>query len=184
MTRRAGRSATIAATPRTKVRPQVTALCKAYPTHEAASEAVGALLGSGVPGDRLRVLTGEPRRDVREEDVGQFAGAAAPDAPVGSFGDVPHRRDEPRSDFASTGGGGRIGTFADADRDTVTTYADGVGRMHVTGDHDVERILVDAGLDADAARRDAQALHEGWALVLVRDPDDPDGAQRVLDDAA
>jgi hypothetical protein len=41
--------------------------------------------------------------------------------------------------------------------------------MRITGDHDVASILVDAGLDRAAAERDVRALHDGRALVLVRD---------------
>ena len=163
----------------------VTALCKAYPTHEAASSAVAALRAAGVGGDRIRVLMGEERHDVAQERVGEFAGSAGPDAPVGSFAGPAHERSAPTGDFASTGGSGRIGSFADADRDTITGYADDVGRMRITGDHDVEAILVDAGLDVAAAERDVRALHEGWALVLVRDAgDDAERVQRLLDEAA
>jgi hypothetical protein len=161
----------------------VSAICKAYPTHDAATSAVVALQSLGVTSDRLRVLMGAPLHDVREERVGEFAGTVGPEAPVGSFADTPHRRSEPKGDFSSTGGEGRVGTFADADRATVTTYPDGVGRIQVTGDHDVESILADAGLDVEAARRDVLALHQGWALVLVRHPRDPERVQRVLDDA-
>jgi hypothetical protein len=159
------------------------ALYKAYATHDAATVAVVALTGVGVPHEQLRVLRGGQRHDVRDEQVGEFAGTVGPEAPVGSFGDVPHERSEPRSDFASTGGQGRIGTFADADRDTVTTYDDGVRRMEITGDHDVESILVDAGLDAEAADAAVRALHEGWAIVLVREPFDAEQVQRTLDEA-
>lgn len=162
----------------------MSALCKAYPTHDAASAAVAALQAVGLSDDRLRILMGEPLRDVRKEDVGEFEGSVGPDAPVGSFGDVTHERSDPKGDFASAGRAGRVGTFADADRDTVTTYPDGVGRIQITGDHDVENILADAGLDVSAAQRDVRALHEGWALVLVRDPGGDAGRiQRVLDEA-
>jgi hypothetical protein len=58
-------------------------------------------------------------------------------------------------------------------------------RIRITGDHDVKAILVDAGLDVAAAERDVQALHEGWALVLVRDADDDaERVQQLLDEAA
>jgi hypothetical protein len=163
----------------------MTALCKAYPTHEAASSAVRALRAAGVEDHRVRVLMGEELHDVRHERVGEFAGSAEPDAPVGSFAGPTHERAAATGDFASEGRSGRIGSFADADRDTITTYADGVGRMRITGDHDLNAILVDAGLDVAAAERDVRALHEGWALVLVRDADhDDEAVQRVLDDAA
>jgi hypothetical protein len=162
----------------------VTALCKAYPTHEAASSAVVALRAVGVDGGRIRVLMGGKLHDVGQERVGEFAGSAGPDAPVGSFAGPGHERSAPTGDFASTGGSGRIGSFADADRDTITGYADGVGRMQITGDHDVKAILVDAGLDVAAAERDVRALHEGWALVLVRDAGaDAERVQQVLDEA-
>ena len=160
----------------------MTALSKTYPTHDAATVAVVALTAIGVPQDQIRVLRGAPRRDVREEQVGEFAGTVGPDAPVGSFGDVEHPRSDPRSDFASTGGAGRVGTFADADRDTVTTFEDGVRRMEITGDHDVEAILRDAGLDAAAAEEGVRALHDGWALVLVREPSDPDRVRSTFDE--
>ena len=163
----------------------VTALCKAYPTHDAAKSAVAALRAAGVGGDRIRVLMGEELHDVGQERVGEFAGSAGPDAPVGSFGGPAHERSAPTGDFASSGRSGRIGSFADADRDTITGYADDVGRMRITGDHDVEAILVDAGLDIAAAERDVKALHEGWALVLVRDADDDaERVQQLLDEAA
>jgi hypothetical protein len=163
----------------------MTALCKAYPTHEAASSAVAALRAAGVDGDRIRVLMGERLHDIGEERVGEFAGSAGPDAPVGSFGGPAHERRTPTGDFAGTGGSGRIGSFADADRDTITGYADDVGRIRITGDHDVNAILVDAGLDVAVAERDVRALHEGWALVLVRDADDDaERVQQLLDEAA
>jgi hypothetical protein len=161
----------------------MSALCKAYPTHDAATDAVVALQAAGVSSDLLRVIMGAPEHDVREEVVGEFQGSAGPDAPVGSFGDVTHRRSEPKGDFASSGGAGRIGTFADADRDTVTTHPDGVGRVQITGDHDVEGILADAGLDIAAAERDVRALHQGWALVLVRDAGgDAERIRQVLEE--
>jgi hypothetical protein len=163
----------------------MTALCKAYPTHEAASSAVAALRAAGVDGDRIRVLMGERLHDIGQERVGEFAGSAGPDAPVGSFAGPAHERRTPTGDFAGTGGSERIGSFADADRDTITGYADDVGRIGITGDHDVKAILVDAGLDVAAAERDMQALHEGWALVLVRDADDDaERVQQLLDEAA
>jgi hypothetical protein len=144
----------------------MTATCMAYPTHDDATRAVAALLRDGVPGARIRVLTGDTSHDGRDEPVGAYA-ASSP-AAVGSFAGAAHDRSAPMSDYASTGRGGRVGSFADADRDTVTSYPDGVGRMRITGDHDVAAILVDAGLDRAAAERDVRALHEGRTLVLVR----------------
>ena len=61
------------------------------------------------------------------------------------------------------------GGFATIDRETLTTFEGGRTRQvqHIGHRHLVE-LLVDAGLDEDAAMRDVDALHDGRALVLVR----------------
>jgi hypothetical protein len=136
-------------------------LCSAYSTHDEASRAVRALLAAGVPGDGIRVLMGEPERDARTESKGAFAGSAGT---AGSFAGV-----------APTGAGSfagdalmqRGGSFADADREIVTTYADGVAHMRVAGHRSVRRLLRDAGLDEATVERDAESLHRGRILVLV-----------------
>lgn len=142
-------------------------LCQAYPDHDAATRAVAALRQAGVDGDRIRVLTGAAAHDARRESAGAYAGSAAVGGPVGSFAGDVHAVGESMGDFADTGRPGRIGSFADADRDTVSSFPDGIARMRITGDHDVAAILVDAGLDREAADRDVRALHDGRALVLV-----------------
>lgn len=45
----------------------MSALCKAYPTYEAASSAVGSLRAVGVDGDRIRVLMLVLVRDADED---------------------------------------------------------------------------------------------------------------------
>ena len=50
------------------------ALCRSYPTHGEALEAVNAALGAGVSGEDVLVLTGERQRDAHQEQVGEFAG--------------------------------------------------------------------------------------------------------------
>src|SRR4051812_14654696 len=60
-------------------------LCKTYADDDAARRAVDVLRAAGVPGHDIRLLTGDPLRDVRSEPVGSFAGTLAPDAPVGTF---------------------------------------------------------------------------------------------------
>jgi hypothetical protein len=163
----------------------VTTLCQAYPDHDAATRAVAALRQAGVDGDRIRVLAGEAAHDARRESVGAYAGNAAAGAPVGSFAGDVHAVGEPMGDFADTGRPGRVGSFADADRDTVTSFPDAIGRMRITGDHDVAAILVDAGLDRTAAEQDVRALHEGRALVLVLGARaDGERVRQVLDGAA
>jgi hypothetical protein len=142
----------------------VAALCRSYASHPEALEAVNAVLGAGIPGEGVRVLTGEPERDTREESVGEFAGPTAPDAPVGEFaGSRP--RYEDRGHFA--GGEQRGGSFADADREEVTSYPGGVEHTRVAGHDKIKKLLTDAGLDEATAERDVDALHAGKVLVLV-----------------
>ena len=153
------------------------ALCRSYASHADAIEAVNAVLGAGVPGDGVRVLTGEATRDTHAEKMGEFAGPVGPDAPVGSFAGS-HAEDEPHGAFA--GGEQRGGSFADADRDVVTDYPHGVERMRVAGHERLRGLLRDAGLDDATVERDVKALHEGRVLVLVDAPDDAAERARAL----
>jgi hypothetical protein len=156
----------------------VTALCSSYASHAEARQVVQALLEAGIPGEGVRVLMGEAVRDARAVAMGEFAGVAEPGAPVGSFAG-------PAATGATTGafagGEQRGGSFADADRDVVTDYPDGVQRMRVAGHRRVKHLLLQAGLDEATAVRDVRALHEGRILVLVDAPDaDVDRAQMLL----
>jgi len=152
----------------------VAAVCFSYASHDEALHAVNAVLEAGIPGDSVRVLSGEATRDARSGPIGEFAGSVEPGAPVGSFAGA-HEGNARTGAFA--GGEQRGGSFADADRDVVTEYPGGVERMRVADHHRLERLLIDAGLDAAAAARDVHALHEGRILVLV-DVGDGD-AERV-----
>jgi hypothetical protein len=145
------------------------ALCRSYASHGEALDAVNAVLGAGIPGESVRVLTGEPQRDTREEQVGEFAGPTAPGAPVGEFAGGTHPQREGRGHFA--GGEQRGGSFADADREQVVSYPGGVEHARVAGHRKVKKILTDAGLDQAAAERDVDALHAGRVLVLVEVPE-------------
>jgi hypothetical protein len=145
------------------------ALCRSYTSHADALEAVNALLEAGIPGEGVRVLTGEPQRDAREEQVGEFAGTTPPDAPVGEFAGPSQPRGEGKGHFA--GGEQRGGSFADADREQVISYPGGVEHARVAGHRKVKRLLTDAGLDEAAAERDVEALHAGRVLVLVQAPE-------------
>jgi hypothetical protein len=147
----------------------VAALCRSYESHAEAREAVDAVLGAGIPGDSVRVLTGEPQRDAREEQVGEFAGPTDPGAPVGEFAGGTHPQRQGRGHFA--GGEQRGGSFADADREQVVSYPGGVEHARVAGHRKVKKILTDAGLDQAAAERDVDALHAGRVLVLVEVPE-------------
>jgi hypothetical protein len=139
--------------------------CSAYRTHDEASQAVSDLLAAGVPGNGIRVLMGEPARDARAQDEGAFAGTVAAGAAVGSFAGAA-ARGEGVGAFA--GGTQRGGSFADADREIVTSYPEGVAKMDVAGHRRVRELLMEAGLDAATAARDVERLHEGRILVLAQ----------------
>jgi hypothetical protein len=145
------------------------ALCRSYTSHAEALDAVNSVLGAGVPGESVQVLTGEPQRDTREEQIGEFAGPTAPGAPVGEFAGGTHPQGHEQGHFA--GGEQRGGSFADADREQVVSYPRGVEHARVAGHRKVKKILTDAGLDEAAAERDVNALHAGRVLVLVSAPE-------------
>jgi hypothetical protein len=138
--------------------------CSAYTSHEEASQAVQALLASGVPGDGIRVLMGEPERDARAEDMGAFAGAVPADAPHGGFAGA---REGMGSFAGESGASERGGSFADADREIETSYPAGIAHQRVAGHKRVKQLLLDAGLDEATADKDVEALHMGKILVLA-----------------
>ena len=159
-------------------------LCKAYMTETEAQQAVSSLLDAGVPGSGVRVLMGEQPGDTRKEAFGEFGGTEAPDAPVGDFADQTHTHAESMGDFASEACGRRGGSFGDVDRDTVTSYPEGVERVRIATHHNLKKTLTDAGLDEEAAERDVRSLHEGWVLVLCEVAGvEPGHAQELLDSA-
>jgi hypothetical protein len=151
------------------------ALCRSYTSHAEALGAVNAVLGAGIPGEGVRVLTGEPERDTHEEPVGEFGGATAPGAPVGEFAGGTHPQGQEEGHFA--GGEQRGGSFADADREEIVSYPGGVEHARYAGHQTVKDVLTDAGLEEAAAERDVSALHAGRVLVLVTAPDEE--AERV-----
>jgi hypothetical protein len=153
-------------------------VCRAYDDEEEAHRAVSALLDAGIPGEGVRVLMGEPPRDAREEPEGEFEGETDPGDVVGDFAGPGHLRDEGEGTFAGSAAEQREGSFADADRETVTSYPGGVEREHVADHHDLRRLLLDAGLDKATADRDVEGLHEGRVLVLA------DLGERSDDDVA
>jgi hypothetical protein len=159
----------------------VPALCRSYASHGEALEAVHAVLSAGIPGEDVLVLTGEHARDAHEQSVGEFAGPVEPGAPVGEFAGGPVPEGSSTGAFAG-GGEQRGGSFADAERELVTSYPDGVERMRVVGHHRITRLLMDAGLDDATAKRDVDALHRGLLLVLVDvAEDDADRVAAVLE---
>jgi len=146
------------------------AVCRSYASHGEAAKAVQAVLGAGIEGQDVLVLTGEGVGDVREQPVGSFAGEVDPGDPVGSFEGEQHARAEARGTFASEPSG-RVGSFADAAREEISSYPHGVERMHAVGHASVVRLLCGAGLDERTAERDLEALHSGRVLLLVEHPE-------------
>jgi hypothetical protein len=136
------------------------AICRSYASHGEARASVDAVLGAGIPAGAVRVLSAQRERDARAQPMGGFAGTAG--ATVGSFAGVAHGAPGAFAGMAQRGG-----SFADADRDVLTDYPDGVERMRVTGHRKLVRLLTEAGLDEQAAARDVRALHAGRVLVLV-----------------
>jgi hypothetical protein len=155
----------------------MTTLCRTYPNESDARAAVARLLSAGQPGDDIRVLMGATEHDAREAAAGSFAGM--PEEAVGTFAGMAAERGDGMGAFAGDAAEMRAGAFADADRDTVTSYPRGVARMRVGGHRGLERMLVAAGLDEAAAAADVRALHEGRILVLVTNASA--GAEPALD---
>jgi hypothetical protein len=144
-------------------------LCRAYTTEDDAQAAVNHLLARGLPGADIRVLMGRPEHDHREEPVGRFAGdRVAPTDPVGSFAGSAGSSRDAMGEFVASSTQRRRGGFGDIDRDTTTSYPNGVARVDVTTHRDLRRSLVEAGLDEPTADADIKALHQGRVLVLVR----------------
>ena len=147
----------------------MTTLCRAYATEDDAQAAVNHLLAGGLPGADIRVLMGRPEHDHRKEPVGRFAGdRVAPADPVGSFAGSGGVSQDAMGGFAGSSAYRRRGGFGDLDRDTTTSYPNGVARVDVTTHRELRRSLVEAGLDEATAEADIKALHQGRVLVLVR----------------
>jgi hypothetical protein len=142
----------------------MTTYCSSYESHTTAEDAVERLLAASVEGDDVRILMGAPDHD--GDPTGAFAGSLTADAQLGTFAGQ-------TGDHRMAGFGGPAtphrGGFATIDRETLTTFEDGhTRRVHDISHRRLIALLVDAGLDEDAAERDVHALHDGRALVLVR----------------
>ena len=147
----------------------MTTLCRAYTSEDDAQAAVNHLLAGGLPGADIRVLMGQPEHDHREEPVGRFGGdRVAPTDPVGSFAGSAGSSQDATGEFAASSTYRRRGGFGDLDRDTTTSYPNGVARVNVTTHRDLRKSLVEAGLDEPTADADIKALHQGRVLVLVQ----------------
>jgi hypothetical protein len=144
-------------------------LCRAYTSEDDAQAVVDQLLARGLPGADIRVLMGRPEHDHRAELVGRFAGdRVAPSDSVGSFAGSAGSSQDAMGEFAASSTYQRRGGFGDLDRDTTTSYPNGVARVDVTTHRNLRRSLVEAGLDEPTADADIKALHQGRVLVLVQ----------------
>src|SRR4051794_11779652 len=132
--------------------------CRIYSSDADARAAVADLLAAGHAGADIRVLMGSHNHH---------------DAPLGAFAGVPGAPGA----FAGEGGaprsfGGAVesrrGGFGDIDRETLTSYQDGVPHVRIASHRKLLQMLVDAGLEPAAAEKDVAALHAGRTLVLVR----------------
>ncbi len=156
-------------------------LCESYPTPAAARNGVDALRAAGVPGRDIRLLIGCPLHDVRREPVGMFAGTVGPDAPVGTFGNLPRLRGGGRGTFAGDSARQRRGSFGDADRVVIAGYDGGAEHLSVSGDRGLRRLVAQAAL----ADRLLDELHHGHAVVLAEVAEiAPRDAQARLEDVA
>jgi hypothetical protein len=157
-----------AATPTRKDRSMAT-LCRSYTSAQDAHAAVDRLLIAGVAGAEIRVLMGEALHDSRDAAVGTFGGPSSTDAEtVGAYAGVGHSGREAMGTFAGDADAQRRGGFSDIDRETVTTYGVGVAHVRIASHHNLEKMLVDAGLDRATAKANVEALHQGGVLVLVQ----------------
>ena len=138
--------------------------CSAYATDAEAHAAVERLLEGGTPGARISVLTGRLEHDHRDDRRGSFAGNGGA---VGAFAGATGSSADAMGAFANGGADERRGGFGDVDRDVITTYRDGVRRVHVASHRELEHVLAGAGLDAGAVAADVASLHHGRVLVLV-----------------
>jgi hypothetical protein len=139
--------------------------CKAFQTEDEARAEVERLLAAGMAGERIRVLMGDTVRDHGATPVGSFAGEAGA---IGSFAGQRHAAGDGMGTFAGDAAEMRTGGFGDIDRETVTTYENGIKRVRIASHRDLERMLVDAGLSPEVAAADVDALHHGRVLVLTR----------------
>jgi hypothetical protein len=160
----------------------MTTLCRAFTSEQDAHAATERLLSIGVGGAKIRVLMGEALHDSSDAPVGSYAGTTTADGEtVGAYAGTGHSSREAMGDFAGEAAGRRRGGFGDADRETVTTYAADVERVRIASHHDLEQLLVDAGLDHATARADVDALHRGRVLVLVQSAMDLDAIAAAID---
>jgi hypothetical protein len=159
-------------------------LCKAYPSAAVARRAVAGLRAAGVPAEGIQLIFGGRLHDRRREPMGEFAGTAPPDAPLGTFGNVTLERWRPGGTFAGDADRRRQGSFGDVDQHVVVSHDSGGGvHEHMAGDRGVEALLRAAGVDPEPAVHALAELAAGRALVIVQISElgPADAAQRLAE---
>jgi hypothetical protein len=146
-------------------------LCSTHVNASVARSGVEALRAAGVPGRDIRLLIGRRPRDIRREWVGGFAGPVAPDAPVGTYGNVRRLRRQGNGTFAGDADRQRQGSFADADRELIVTYDHETAHTRVIGACGLRRLVREAGLDDYAIDRVLDDLDTGHVVVLAEMPE-------------
>jgi hypothetical protein len=142
-------------------------LCRTYSDEGEAREAVGRLLVAGTPRRSIRLLTGSPLHDVRDERVGTFVGSVDPDAPVGTFAGLPRRRRQGTGAFAGDPDRQRKGSFGDVERDVIVTFDQGAEHLRIATPRTLRRLLRVVTLDGEPADHLVDELHVGHGLVLA-----------------
>jgi len=145
----------------------MTTLCTTFSAEAPARRAVAALRAAGVPARGLRLLTGSPLGDTREQPVGGYAGPSGQDAPVGTFAGGVVRRRQGAGGFAGDPDPQRQGSFGDVTRVVLVTYDDDGERARVISLRAVRRLLGRAALGDDAMARAVDELRGGGAVVFV-----------------
>jgi hypothetical protein len=154
-------------------------LCRTYSDEGEAREAVGRLLAAGAPRRSIRLLTGSPLHDVRDERVGTFAGSVGPDAPVGTFAGLPRRRRQGTGAFAGDPDRERKGSFGDVERDVIVTFGQSAEHLHIATHRTLRRLLRVVTLDGEPADQLVDELHVGHGLVLAEQMPREPGAARA-----
>ena len=143
-------------------------ILKAYSDPAAARKAIDALYATGLPEGDVRLLIGSRAHDLRNEPVGGFAGTVARDAPVGSFGNLPHVGGHGTGTFAGDADRQRQGSFADTERDLIVHYQDGIERARVVGHATLRSELRQAGFDLNRVGHVLATLKQGRSAVIAR----------------
>ena len=162
----------------------MTTISRSYPTKADAVGAAEALRALGVTERRVRLLVGRPLGDLREEQVGGFAGPVGPDAVVGTYGGRAVLRRQATGGFAGDSDSQRQGSFVDTDRVDIVTFDRAAVHTRITGLRGARRLLARARLGEDAVEQAVSDLHAGHAVVLAEFAEDGTWLDELAERAA